>query len=595
METEEGEVEIPSLRDPVTHLGSRMPATLAEVLQRRAAYQPQKLAYRFLADGETDEACITYAALDRRARSIGALLERYGNAGDRALLLVPPGLDFIASYFAALYSGIVAVPTYPPYPVRTGRSLTRLLTILQDARPTVGLTSSPILSSLESHIGSFPELRDIRWLSIDDGQEEESRQQWYPAEVRGDDIAFLQYTSGSTLKPRGVMVSHRNLIHNLSCIEQSFGHSAESEGVIWLPPYHDMGLIGGILEPLFCGFPVTLMSPMTFLQRPVRWLEAISRFRGTTSGGPNFAYDLCLRKIRREDCRDLDLSCWQVAFNGAEPIRAETLNEFAAHFAPFGFHREAFMACYGLAEATLMVAGTSNDESPAIRSFQASALERHQVVSDDGLHEEDVRTVVSCGRVTDEMEVKIVHPETLQPRTPGQVGEILVKGPSVAMGYWNKPMETAETFQVFLEPSGMGPFLRTGDLGFLLDGELFITGRIKDLIIVDGLNHYPHDIERSVEESHPGIRPNGCAAISVASGAGEQVVVIAEIDIRYRTDLGEIVKAVKRSVADQHELALHDIKLIRPGGLPRTSSGKVMRYVCRENYSTNRIEEITQS
>jgi acyl-CoA synthetase (AMP-forming)/AMP-acid ligase II len=413
-------------------------------------------------------------------------------------------------------------------------------------------------------------------------------------------LAFLQYTSGSTAEPKGVMLSHGNLMHNLDMTYHAFGIGPDSRVVIWLPPYHDMGLIGGILQPLYAGTPVILMSPLDFLQRPLRWLQAIARYQAAVSGGPNFAYDLCVRKSTPEQRAALDLSHWQKAFNGAEPIRAGTLTRFATAFAGSGFRPEAFYPCYGLAEATLIVSGGGKAKTPAVTTVQAAALAENHVVP-VAAEAEDSLTFVSCGPALGRQEIAIVHPVALSRCPAGQVGEIWLSGPSVAQGYWQRPQDTARTFLAYTADTGEGPFLRTGDLGFLQGGELFVTGRLKDLIIIDGLNHYPQDIEVTVEQSHPLLRPGCSAAFAVNSNGREGVVVVVEVArpkqvamLQESSAAGftpdEIVKSVRRAVAQQHDLRLSEVVLLKAGTVPKTSSGKIQRHACRAGFLSGALE-----
>ncbi|MEO6193501.1 MAG: fatty acyl-AMP ligase, partial [Thermoanaerobaculia bacterium] len=481
------------------------PATLVELLRMRAMSQPERRAYTFLLDGEREEVHLSYGELDRQARAIAARLQELGVEGERALLLYPPGLQYAAAFFGCLYAGVTAVPVYPPRPNRPDP---RFLAILADARARVVLTTSAILPNAERLLQADA---PVAWLATD-GLDSKGAEEWRDPAVRPEQLAFLQYTSGSTSAPKGVMVSHGNLVHNERLIERAFGMTAESVVVGWLPLYHDMGLIGNLLQPLWAGCSCVLMSPVDFLQKPLRWLAAVSRYGGTVSGGPNFAYDLCARKIRPEDRAGLDLSRWAVAFNGAEPVRAETLDRFASAFAGCGFRREALFPCYGLAEATLFVAGAAVGEPPVVGRFNAPGLERHRAVADP-----DGRPLVSSGRpalLAPGQEVAIVDPESGARLPEAAVGEIWVAGPSVAKGYWSRPEPPESTFQA-LTRDGQGPFLRTGDLGFLVGGELFVAGRAKDLIIIRGRNHYPQDIEMTVEASHAALRPGCGAAFSV--------------------------------------------------------------------------------
>jgi len=551
-------------------------------------------------DGGTKEIHLTYEELDRRARAIGALLQKQVTAGSRALLLYPPGLEYIAAFFGCLYAGVIAVPSYPP---RLNRPDPRLQTIVADAQATVALTTTPILSNMEHRLAHAPDLEALRWL--DNGNiASDLAEEWRDPEIESDSLAFLQYTSGSTATPKGVMVSHGNLLHNLALLHQCFELTPDSRSVIWLPPYHDMGLIGGLLQPLYVGFPAILMSPLVFLQRPLRWLQAISRYKGTVSGGPNFAYDLCVRKITNEQRATLDLSSWESAFNGAEPVRCETLERFALAFESCGFRREAFYPCYGLAEATLIVSGGLKAAPPILHAVQGEALESNQVVAASvEVENEGARTLVGCGQTLGSQKIVIADPESFIQCPPDQIGEIWVSGPSVAQGYWNQPEETECAFEAYLADTGEGLFLRTGDLGFLKDGELFITGRLKDLIIIDGRNHYPQDIELTVEQSHPSLRPGCCAAFSVDVENEERLVVVAEVDRRYRLarrqvdsnpgpasghrpspDVKAMLKAIRRAVAEQHGAQVHDVLLLKHGRILKTSSGKIQRHACRAGY-----------
>ncbi|HEX6288979.1 MAG TPA: amino acid adenylation domain-containing protein [Herpetosiphonaceae bacterium] len=560
--------------------------SLLDLLQLRTRDQPERTAYIFLQDGEHTETRLTYAELDRRARSIAALLQRTAAPGERVLLLYPPGLDYLAAFFGCLYAGLVAVPAYPPHPQRP---MPRLQTIVADAGATHALTTGVLLSQLEQRFAQLPDLARLRWLSTD-GALDDLANEWQPPAIDGATLAFVQYTSGSTATPKGVMLTHANLLHNLALIQRGFGHTPASRGVIWLPPYHDMGLIGGILQPLYAGFPVTLMSPLAFLQRPLRWLEAITRYGATTSGGPNFAYDLCVRKVTPEQRATLDLRSWDLAFCGAEPVRAATLARFAEAFGPCGFRYEAFYPCYGLAEATLIVSGGARHAPPIIQAVDAAALERDRVAA---AAEASSRALVGCGQPLPDQQVRIVDLDTLRPCPSDRVGEIWVAGLSVAQGYWNQPAATEQTFGAHLAESGAGPFLRTGDLGFLHDGELFITGRIKDLIIIRGRNHYPQDIEQTVEASHRLLRPASGAAFGVEVGDDEQLVIVQEVERQgLRADLSEVIAAIRQAVAEQHEVPIYAVVLLKPATIPKTTSGKIQRHACRAAFRDGTLDPV---
>ncbi|MGD8245571.1 MAG: fatty acyl-AMP ligase [Anaerolineae bacterium] len=573
-------------------------STLVDLLRWRALHQAAQRVYTFLVDGELEQIHLTYAELDRRARAIGAFLQSLGAIGERALLLYPPGLEYIAALFGCLYAGWIAVPSYPP---RLNRPDARLQGIAADAQASVALTTSRIVSSLERRFSHAPYLKSLRWLTTENLASDWA-DEWRDPSVGGDTLALLQYTSGSTAAPRGVMLTHGNLLHNLSLIHWCFETTPDSRVVSWLPFYHDMGLIGGILGTTHCGGTSTLMSPVDFLQRPVRWLQAISRTRATVSGGPNFAYDLCVRKITPEQRATLDLSSWEIAFNGAETVRHQTLERFVAAFEPCGFRREALSPCYGLAEATLIVSGGPKAAPPVLHTVQGAALESNQLVA-TSLEDEDARTLVGCGQTLPEQGIAIVDPESLTLCLPNQIGEIWASGPSVAQGYWNQPGKTRDTFRAYLADTGEGPFLRTGDLGFLEDGKLFIAGRLKDLIIIDGRNHHPQDIELTVEQSHPALRPDCCAAFSIDVDDEERLIIVAEVKRHYRPgqrqeraapgfdsarpsslDAREVIGAVRKAVAEYHDMRVHDMLLLRAWSIPKTSSGKIQRHACRAGY-----------
>ncbi|WP_437287312.1 amino acid adenylation domain-containing protein [Sorangium sp. So ce406] len=577
----------------ISDSGAAEPATLVALLRRRAEQRPSAHAYTFLLDGETDARSVTYGELDRRARALAAELQPGARAGERALLLVPPGLDFIAAFFGCLYAGLVAVPV--PLPQRKSGML-RVLAIVRDCRPSVVLTTEALLGAvamLRDDPG-LAELSHLRFMAVDtiqDGQGDA----WRAPRVTAETVAFLQYTSGSTGTPKGVVLTHGNLLRNELVIQRAFAHTEESVIVGWLPPHHDMGLIGNILQPLYVGVPCVQLSPEQFLMKPRRWLDAISRYRATTSGGPNFAYELCIRKIPPEQREGLDLSAWRVAFNGAEPIRAATLDRFAEAFAPAGFRRDAFYPCYGLAEATLLVTGGAADAPPIVRAADRAALAEGRAAFDPRDPEAGV-SLVGCGGSPAGDAVRIVDPETLRACEDERVGEIWVAGASVAQGYWERPEDTAATFEARLS-TGEGPFLRTGDLGFFSRGELYVTGRLKDLIIVRGRNIYPQDIELTAEESHPGLRAGGGAAFSVDVDGEERVVVVQELGRRApaSTDPAELGAAIERAVADRHEIAVHAVVLIKPGSLPRTTSGKVQRRACRARFLDGSLGAVWQS
>ena len=579
--------------------------TIVDLLRQRAAYRPHDRAFTFLVDGENEELNITYAELDRKARAVGAWLLSEGMAGKRVLLLYPSGLDFIAAFMGCLYGGAIAVPAYPP---RKNRSVERIEAIASDADASVALTTRDVVDRFDALRATAPSLEHLIW-KVDSELDVAWADRWERPDIDGSTLAFLQYTSGSTGTPKGVMLSHENLLHNSLRIMQAFEITRSQSGVFWLPSFHDMGLIGGILVPLYGGKFNVLMSPVAFLQKPLRWLQAISKYRATISGGPNFAYELCVRKTTPEQRATLDLSSWSLAFNGAEPVRAETIDAFCEAFAPCGFRREAFYPCYGLAESTLMVTGGMKFEPPVIRSFDAASIETGSAVVRPA-NAPAVRRLVGSGRELDGQDVLIVDPNSCEALSPGCVGEIWVSGPSVAQGYWNRGEASAATFGAMLAQSDQtsagqavstwrpnpGPYLRTGDLGFFDNGELFVAGRLKDLIIIRGRNHYPQDIEHAVEEASTLVRAGSIAAFAVDVDGRERVAVVAEVE-RGKREPGEVAnafEAIRKRLATEHELAVEAIVLVRPNSVPKTSSGKIQRHACKRQFLDGTLEVVDQ-
>ncbi|HVC93235.1 MAG TPA: amino acid adenylation domain-containing protein [Pirellulales bacterium] len=584
--------------------------TLGHVLQWRALRQADEVAFVFLVDGEDEEQSLTYAELDLQARAIAGELRHRGATGQKALLVYDAGLDYIAALYGCLYAGVVAVPVYPPDPYRLDRTLPRLQAIVADAQARWLLATDDTLSWAERLFAQVPGLSER--VATDRATEPPMEQRDLPSNpdgtpfrgAKGDDrrseqwdlpsdpdaTAVLQYTSGSTGAPRGVLIAHRNLLANLLRIERMLDH----DGVVavsWLPAYHDMGLIGCTFQPVYSGRRTVLMSPTAFMQRPARWLQAISKYRGCTTAAPNFAYELCVRKIAPKERAAFDLSSLTLALNGSETVREETLERFSEAFAPCGFRREAFYPCYGLAEATLMVAGGAIAAPPVVRSFDAAALAKRRVVhcrDDQGA----ARRLVGCGKCAPGQQLAIVDPRASTRCAADRIGEIWVSGPSVGRGYWNRPRETAEVFQARLAGTDEGPFLRTGDLGFLDDGELFIVGRVKDLIILHGRNYYPQDIEQTVVHAHGQLKPDGGAAFSVDIDGQERLVIVQEVLRPRKVDFAEAFASIRRAVAEEHELPVHSIVLIAAGSLPKTSSGKVRRGASRESFLAGALDTV---
>jgi acyl-CoA synthetase (AMP-forming)/AMP-acid ligase II len=565
-------------------------STLVDALGKRARHQPDKKAYTFLKDGEIETDTLNYQELERLARAIAAKLQSFNAIGQRALLLYHPGLEFIAAFFGCLYAGVIAVPVYPP---RANQLMSRLLAIATDAEATFALTTTSVLANTQHWLLQNPELGQLHWLATD-GINVDMAQSWHEPIVSSDTLAFLQYTSGSTGTPKGVMVSHGNLLSNCADLDLGWNHTPDSIIVTWLPTFHDMGLIYGVIEPLYKGCSCYMMPPVSFLHKPVRWLQAISIYKGTHSGAPNFAYDLCVRKITSEQKATLDLRSWQMALNGAEPVRADVLQRFAETFKPCGFDLTAFCAGYGLAEATLKVAAARSQDSPVFLQVDADALAQNRVMEARS-DSPNVQTLVGCGRSEIDTEIAIVHPESFTKCQAAEVGEIWISGSTVAVGYWRKPQQTQETFQATLKDTDSRTFLRTGDLGFIKDGELFVTGRLKDAIIIEGRNHYPQDIELTVENSHPALRKSCGAAFAVEVKGKEQLVVVQEVERSYlrRLDVNEVVGNIRQAVSVEHDIRVHTVVLVKTGTILKTSSGKIQRQACRQKFLNHTLDVLT--
>jgi len=559
--------------------------SFVDVLRAQAAERPQQNAFVFLENGEREADALTYAELDRDARAIAGLLQQHTRVGDRALLLYPPGLDFVRAFMGCLYAGVVAVPVYPP---RRNRTLDRLNAVAADAQTTVALTNAAVGKALgkalprgEGKVLGVPAL-------IADRDHTSDPHAWRPPSLAPADLAFLQYTSGSTGTPKGVMITHGNLLHNNELIKVAYSHSPASVFVSWLPVFHDMGLIGMVLQPIYAGSRSVLMEPAAFLQKPVRWLRAITRYRGTTSGAPNSAYELCVRKVTPDDRATLDLSSWEFAYNGAEPVRASTVRRFHETFAACGLRLDGVQPCYGMAETTLLVSIAGVGKTP---TFHAS---------------QDGSVWVSSGRTWLDERVLIVDPEAHERCAEGKTGEIWIASGSVAAGYWNRPVDTAAAFGARTAPdsnapNGDGPFFRTGDLGFMRGDQLFVTGRLKDLIIIRGRNLYPQDVEYTAGNAHPALSADAAAAFSIASDAAEdseQLVVVCEVareqlaKLKTPESLHAVLQAVRQAVAEEHDVDPAAIVLLRTLGLPKTSSGKVQRRACRERFLLGTLDVV---
>ncbi len=641
-------------------------ATLVDLLRRRAIELPNRKIYTLLDDGFFDtgvvgEESLTYGQLDQLSRSIAVQLQRWGAPGDRIALLYGPGLEFMPALFGCLFAGMIPVPVNPPVRGMELDPLAGVRRVVQDCEPIALLSGGQMGQDVKLLCETEPLLANRRWL--DTSQLDISRaDQWQRPSIDCDTIALLQYTSGSTGSPRGVLVTHGNILNNQAIIQQAVNHRTDVRpgvGVCWLPFHHDMGLIGSVLQSVFVDGPCYFMSPVQFLRKPVRWLQAISHLAPQTpyiSGGPNFAYELCVRKVKEEEKAKLDLSKWEVAYIGAETVSAATLERFAECFAPCGFKPAAFYPGYGLAEATLVVTGKDFSQLPVVCEF----VERHgemTLVADQDpskLAESTVlgprdeaeaaqttlklpgRRLVGSGRPCSPTEVLIVDPVTCVKCPQGTVGEIWVSGPCVARGYSNRPLETEQVFQAYTQPDQQGPFLRTGDLGFLWEAfdrrsdqrpwtfdrrseqrpwtfdrrsdqrpwtfdrrsdqrpwvELFVTGRLKDLIIIRGKNFFPDDIECTVRRLHESFKAATTVALGHAIDGEERLVILQEIDrSSRRIDTGELTSSIRQAIAEEHQLNTHDICFLQRGTLPKTTSGKVQRSAARQLYAAGHLLE----
>ncbi|NJO96345.1 MAG: fatty acyl-AMP ligase [Pleurocapsa sp. CRU_1_2] len=580
-------------------------STIVDVLLDKATIVPYQTAYTFLADGENESGSCTYQKLDLQARAIAVQLLTKVKPGDRALLVYPynAGIEFIAAFMGCLYAGVVAVTDYPRQHIK---SLSQYQDRIVDCQASIVLTTHEFADRVKGQLIAHPtmtlKLKNLSWMEsdrVDLGLADS----WQPPKIEANTLAFLQYTSGSTGQPKGVMVTHGNVLHNSEVIYKSFGHHDQTKILMWLPMFHDMGLIGGVMQPLFAGLPAVLMSPIALAQNPFLWLQALSKYQITTSGGPNFAYDLLCQKITDEQRASLDLSHWEVAFTGAEPVRAETLGKFSQLYEPCGFKKEAFYPCYGMAEATLFITGIDAAEYPTITYLDQTALTEDKVVVLTS-EQPNAKAVVSCGHTWLGDEVIIVNPETkIQCEGDGasapstkRIGEIWVAGAGIGRGYYQREEQTEATFQATLADNPNKTYLRTGDLGFIKDGELYITGRIKDMMILWGRNHYPQHIEETVADCHPALRPNHGAAFSVDVGGEEQLVIAHEIN---RTDLRtlnaeEVIGAIRLAVGEQNMANVFAVALLKTGSIPKTSSGKIQRKACQTMFLDGSLNSIAQ-
>jgi len=563
-------------------------ATLLDLLRQRAEDYRDKVAFSFSYNGDDEQRTqLTYHELDIKARAIASNLQQQGAAGERVLVLCRPGLDHVAGFFGCIYAGAVAVPVHE-------RLAPRLSSVVPNAQARFALATAETQAKVKAAVDALGEGRHLQWGLTDEVGDAES---WTAPDVDPDATAMVQYTSGSTTSPKGVVVSHRNLLHNMESIRQVWHGDDPATSVFWLPPHHDMGLIGGILSMLYVGCTTHLMSPTAFIKRPMRWLEAVSRHRAALTVAPNFAYDLCVEHSSAEERAALDLSSLTTAMNGAEPVHAATLQRFADAFAPAGFRPEASLPVYGLAEATLLVSGGSDSALPVVHHIDLAALREDRVVDAEPEHQSAV-ALIGCGRPRGGQQVVIVDPVTRRPCKADAVGEIWIAGPSVGRGYWERPEDTEQTFSAFLSETSGGPFLRTGDLGFLRSGQLFITGRCKDLVIIRGANYYPNDIELTVQGCDPVLVSGRGAVFAITPGLGalEQLVVVQEVH-RHRegaVELTDVMETIRIAIAERYGIQAHSVVLVEHSSIPTTSSGKVQRGQCRKLFLNGDITAVAQ-
>jgi len=566
-----------------------------DALQQRAQEDPDRLSHLILGAKEEENHGYTYSQLDRAVKEMAAYLQRVAEPGERALIVHPTGLEFITAMYACLFAGVIPIPTNPP---GMNRSAQRLDAIARDARAALVLTTPEYQKAFMDSADQFPDLAALKWVTRD-ALRQASGFSWQPRTVRPEDTAFIQYTSGSTNVPKGVVISYRNFSHNMHALHATRGREYsrdDSVGLIWTPLFHDMGLLIGVFLALVDRTPSLLMSPIQFMTNPLLWLRAIQKYKATGSGGPNFAYDLCVNKIPLEKCEGLDLSTWKIAYNSAEPVRAETQSRFAKKFSAFGFDPRAFAPSYGMAETTLVISFYTGEEKTLVQRINRNDFEQGKIVLTESNDPKEYVEAVSSGKPLVDYDVAIVNPHTRRRCEANEVGEIWVNGDSVGEGYWNRPEETERTFGARIEGEEGGPYLRTGDLGFLHMGHLYVAGRLKDLVIVRGRNYYPQDVELTVERTHPLLRQGGGAAFAVSAGNTEGLVAVHEVQRREADGVNwdEVIKQIRANIAREHGVRASAVVLIRKSSLPKTSSGKIMRSETRRKFLENELEIVAE-
>lgn len=559
--------------------------TFTDLLQARISLHPNKLAYHFF-DGKSDT-FVNYEQLDQNIRRYAAVLQEHGLFNQRVILIFPAGMEFMYAFYACMYTGAIAVPASEPRQQRVEQSdLKRLLAIIADSDPKAIVTTPEICRAMKTQLTDELSSKPLLWLTPTE-LEQGDGDQWRPQILSADHLCFLQYTSGSTGSPKGVMIDHRNLIVNQQMLAEGLKNDSDTVIVSWLPLFHDMGLITKMLHATYLGVPSHHTLPSTFIRQPFLWLKAISEYGGTFSGGPNFAYDLCVQRINERRKAELDLSSWRIAMNGSEPIREATQRAFTEAFAECGFNPKTFNPCYGLAEATVYVSGY-----PARAGYSVAMLDEaklSQRLAQEAINDTLAVPIVGSGMLGDSSDICIVDPDTRQPCAPEQIGEIWVSGAHIGKGYWQRPELSASVFRAKIANSPASrDYLRTGDFGFIRNGELFFTGRLKELIICHGKNHYPQDIERTVEEAQSCLRPHCGAAFSINLDGEEKLVVAYEVLRKHKTmDFQPLFESVRKAILDHHQLATHAIVIMQPKSMPKTTSGKLQRTACRDRYLKN--------
>lgn len=570
-----------------------LPPNIIALLQQQVAEHSKDPAYTFLGDGELAATSLSYQELDQQARAIGAMLRNLGSAGQRALLIYPTSLEYVTAIYGSLYGEMTFVPAYPPrfQQKLNDRNLMRLRVMARDANTKFALTTAQIYKRIEELLPSIPEFSDLTWVVTDNVAADLSAQCPDP-QLKPETIAFLQYTSGSTSAPKGVMVSHRNLIAYERMQAEAMHMDHNSTLVAWVPLFHDAGLVGHIFQSLYVGAHCVLMTPASFMQKPVRWLQAIDRYRAFMSGGPSFAFELAASKVTEEESAGLDLSCWKVAWNGSEPIRHKTIEKFQERFAPNGFGEGTFFAAYGQAESTLLVTGGIFGKPMKFDVLDSIELQMNRAIAPR--QGNPSVTVVSCGQIFSGQEIVIADPDEMVVRGPGEVGEVWVRGANVADGYWQRKDATEATFGAVLKDTGEGPYLRTGDLGYIKDNELYITGRANDVIIIRGKKHYPQDIEWAVQSCHAALRADAGAAFSIEDGVEERLVLVQEVNRTFRrSDFEPVFEIMLETVHLHCGLRPVAIVLIEPGSVPMTTSGKLQRSAAKQGYQEGTLRPLS--